>query len=108
YRALIENATDVVLVLDGEGRIQYASSSLEPVLGYLPEETLGARAFDYVSPDETAPLTDALQSALRRPGIGLSPLGFHVRHKAGHWRLLEVHVKNLLDDPAVRGIVGTC
>ena len=41
FRALVQNSSDVVLILDEEANVSYASPSLERVFGFTPEEVLG-------------------------------------------------------------------
>jgi len=40
-RALIENTSDIITILDAEGIIRYESPSVERVLGYKPHELIG-------------------------------------------------------------------
>ena len=41
YRALIENALDIITVVDRDGKILFESPALYRVLGYRPEYALG-------------------------------------------------------------------
>ena len=51
-RALIENATDGITVVDAEGRILYEGPSAERMLGYKPEEMVGHYVMDFLSPED--------------------------------------------------------
>jgi PAS domain S-box-containing protein len=44
FQALVEQSNDIVSIIDTDGRYIYQSPSLERLLGYDPEETLGERA----------------------------------------------------------------
>ncbi|WP_300524608.1 PAS domain S-box protein [Aminiphilus sp.] len=46
FRALVENSSDVVWEMDGEGRFTYVSPKLEELLGISPEKVLGMRFYD--------------------------------------------------------------
>ncbi len=104
FRSLIENAQDLITVLDGKGRITYESPSLQRVLGYTPEELLGRSVFDYFHPYDRPMLVKQFERILAAPGLTESA-EVRFRHKDGSWRVLEGVAKNLLSDPAVDGIV---
>ncbi len=104
FRSLIENALDVITVLDSEARIRFTSPSVERVLGYKPEEVTGRSALDLVSPEDFSATFQAIQEILQHPEKTATAL-FRVRHQNGSWRYLEAIGRNLLDDPAVRGFV---
>ncbi len=55
WQAMIENAHDILTILDAEGRMTYQSPSLTRVLGWRPEELIGRSAFAFMHPDD-APL----------------------------------------------------
>lgn len=52
FQLMVESATDLIVVLDAAGRCVYASPALFDVIGRVPEEVVGAWAFDYVHPDD--------------------------------------------------------
>ena len=65
-RALIENATDGITVVDAEGLILYEGASAEH-LGYKPEEMVGHYAMDFMSPEDYAPVVDKIRRAFENP-----------------------------------------
>ena len=104
FRRLIENALDLITILDADGTIRYQSPSTRQVLGYEAEDFLGKKASDFIHPDESAAFAQALNNA--RQQQGKTPIWtFRFRHKDGSWRVLEGSGNNLLDDPVVAGIV---
>src|SRR3954468_8324635 len=104
YRSLIENSSDAVLVLDAEGTIRYATSSIEPALGWPPEALLGTSLLQRVHPDDQAWARTRLGAAAR-PGRAEEPMLIRWRHRDDSVRSLEIKRNNLLDDPAVGGVV---
>ena len=104
FRALIENATDIISILDGEGIIRYQSPSIERVVGYKPEELIGKRTFDFTHPEDQPRMISTFTNILQTPGV-TSPIVARLRHKNGSWRTLEGIANNLLNDPFVAGIV---
>ena len=51
FRSLIENALDIITILDAGGTIQYSSPSVQRVLGYAPETLRGRPIVDLVHPE---------------------------------------------------------
>lgn len=104
FRSLIENALDMITVLDADGGILFASPSVRRTLGYEPEELLGTRVFDFVHPDDADRMRRGLADSVRT-GERSPPIEIRLRHRDGSWRLLESVGESLLDDPAVAGVV---
>jgi PAS domain S-box-containing protein len=106
FRSLVEHTSDIITILDADGTIRYVSPAVERVMGYKPEEQVGTNAFGSVDPDDREQASNTFAEVLKGPGLHPS-LEFRVPHKNGSWRYLEHVVNNLLDDPAVRGVVVT-
>jgi diguanylate cyclase (GGDEF)-like protein/PAS domain S-box-containing protein len=104
YRALVEQSTDLVLLVTPEGTIRYASPSHERVLGLRVQDLAGTSVTTFVDCEDRACLGESLE-AVRRVG-GIMRLGeFRVRHADGTQRTLEMFANNRLADPAVGGII---
>ena len=104
FRSLFENALELITVLDPQGRILYENPSNGKFVGYGRKEMQGQNAFSFFHPDDLPAVQAAFAEALKRPGA-TPRLTLRMRHKDGSWRWLEAYGNNLLDDPAVRGIV---
>jgi PAS domain S-box-containing protein len=106
FRALIENAQDAIVVIDGRGAILYASPSIDRVAGYPSSELQGKSVIDLLDPTEAGGSLSLLSLAVANPGASLSkPKEIRFRHKDGSWRILEFVGRNFLDDPRIGGIV---
>jgi two-component system, cell cycle sensor histidine kinase and response regulator CckA len=104
FKSLIEQAMDIIAVLDADGAVRYASPSVRPLLGYGAEELVGQHIFDLVHPDDIGPALRVFAEGVAT-GQGGRLLGLQVRHKDGTYRSLEAIGRFLLDDPVVRGVV---
>ena len=104
FRSLVQNSSDIITILEADGTVRYVSPAVERVMGYKPEEQVGTNAFGSVHPDDRYRALDTFAEVLKRPGLH-PRLEFRVPHKDGSWRYLEHVVNNLLDDPAVQGVV---
>jgi PAS domain S-box-containing protein len=104
FRSLIEQAMDIIAVLDASGAIRYASPSVSQLLGYAPEELVGRQMLDLVHADDAeATLKVFAEGVATRKGGRLLEVRF--RHKDGTFRILEAVGRYLLDDPVVHGVV---
>jgi PAS domain S-box-containing protein len=104
FRALVQSSSDLVFAVDATRSITYASPSCTTVLGYEPEVLLGSETGTLVHPDDFDVLLQAFLGIVGDPG-GSVEFSIRVRHQDGTWRWLEGLATNLLDDPAVAGMV---
>ena len=104
FRSLVHNASDIIVILEADGTIRYVSPAIERVLGLQPEDVVGKNAVAFVDPLDRNEAIRIFAEAKKEPGIR-PPVEFRLRHENGNWRHLEINRSNLLDDPAVGGIV---
>ena len=105
FRSLIENASDAIAIIDAEGKFAFASESYVNVLGFTSAELQGTPVLDYVHEEDLPAATRSLERMLSEPG-GTVHITLRCRHKDGSWRMLDARARNLMDDPAVGGIVS--
>ena len=101
---LIEHQLDFVMALDGAACISYASPSVERAFGYRREELTGRPLLDFIHPDDAERVAAFIGRYLTEPGL-IPAIEARIVAKDGSWRLLEAIANNLLNDPAVRGVV---
>jgi PAS domain S-box-containing protein len=88
FRSLIENTSDIISVLDGEGGIRYVSPAVERILGYRPDELIDKDALGFVHPDDALKMRTALGLIMTRKGTeSFSNCRFKCHD--GCWRILE-------------------
>ena len=97
-RALIENASDGITVLDPDGRIIYETPSAEHLLGYKPEEMIGRYAGDFTRPEDVAPLIDKIRRALENPQE-VQTIRVRARRRDGSTINVEAVGRRLRDPP---------
>ena len=97
YRMVVDNATDLVALIDPDGTFVYTSPSYVSVTGYESEEMIGRSAFDFDDPGSDRAVRDAFARALS--GVHQVPGRYRLLHKDGHPVDLEVVAWHpLLDD----------
>ena len=88
FRLLIENASDLISVIDNQGALLFQSPSAGRMLGYRPEEMIGHSLFEYLHPEDAPRLGPAIQRAAANPGLPVS-VEYRFRHQEGSWRYIQ-------------------
>lgn len=105
YRSLIENSTDIITVLQANGTIRYSSMSMTRTLGYKPEALVGRNFLDLVDQEARDQLAALIANVQATPGSVMPAKNFRMLRNNGALLDFEAVVSNLLDNPAVEGIV---
>ncbi len=104
YRSLIENTSDIIALLDRQGRFKYASPSIVRILGVKTEADAGALG-DFLNDKGKLALDEAIRRSAAAWGAS-EQVEVDAQHSSGAIRTLEVSLHNMLDSPAVNGIVA--
>ena len=96
YRALWENAEDVLYILDLDGRLTDVNQQGERLTGYARADLLGRPILDLIAPADHAVMRDQL--ARKLAGVPVTAYQVVLRTRAGDERLLEVRSRLLADD----------
>ncbi len=88
FRMMIENALDLITILNVDGTMSYVSPSHKSLIGYDEKELLGRRVFDFIHPEDLPHVMDIFTEGLQNSGT-LHSVEFRVRHKEGHWITLD-------------------
>ncbi|MFJ9902560.1 putative bifunctional diguanylate cyclase/phosphodiesterase [Streptomyces sp. NPDC101152] len=104
FRTLVQNASDVILILDDEDRVRYASPSADQILGVPDLE--GTHLIDLVPPQDSHRVVETLGRI--RSG--------EYQNRREHWRMarvdrasieVEVRWSDLREEATVGGVVLT-
>ncbi len=105
FRQLIENAGEIVLVLEQSGTIRYVSPAVERVLGHKPSDILGHDIFEYAHPEDLVAARTELLKLIGLPDGSSKILELRAQRRNETWCSMEVSAQNLLGMPGVRGVV---
>jgi len=106
FRALIQNSSDIIRILDPEGRIAYESPSSERILGYPQEYMINRDPMEFIHPDDLGRVKADLQDVVDKKNSG-TPTEFRIRKADGEYIWVDSVGINLQDIPGVNGIVIT-
>ena len=104
FRALVQHAADIIVVLEPGGIISYVSPAVEATFGTRPEDVVGVNFEGFLDEQGVAQADALMQELLAHPDRSF-PAEFHIFDGAA-WRWIEATWTNQLHEPAVRGIVG--
>ena len=104
FRSLIQNSSDVTMIIDQAGVFRYLSPAVEQLLGYRPVALVGRTATDYVHPDDQDYLRLRLGEEFQTSS-DTAVLEFRMVRRDGSRRDVEAVISNQLDRPSVAGYV---
>ncbi len=90
YRAIIENAYDLIIEASDTGICQYISPNCHEILGYETSEWLHRSFFDFVHPEDRANLLEDFKTHI----LDLKKIDMvcRIQNKQGEWRWFESHI----------------
>ena len=104
FASLVQNASDVILVVGEDGTISYQTPSTERMLGYGVDSLLGVDLVEIVHVDDAPRVLAYLQELAGKAGSS-STIEWRLRHQDGRWLSVEAVGTSLLNDPNVQGVV---
>jgi PAS domain S-box-containing protein len=106
FIALVENARDVIFILDEDQRVKFVNAALTRTLAHDKEHFLNRRIDDLIHPDDRRLLKSVLNATMQtNPGALLE---LRLRDAGGGWREHDVGLTDLRGDPVVQGVVVDC
>ncbi|MCP2325274.1 diguanylate cyclase (GGDEF)-like protein/PAS domain S-box-containing protein [Hamadaea flava] len=105
FRALVHNTADVILILDADDHVRYASPAATAMFG--TSSVLKMPLLDLVDPSSKVQAAAELQAVCRTGDRAVRGSDWTVRGPNGPALQAEVAWRDLRADPAVQGIVVT-
>ncbi len=102
-RAFVENALDVILVIDRQGQVMYSSPSIERLIGRSAAAAIGENWFDWLSPADVEPARARLAEAVAEDKPVFDQL--RVLHQDGKPRYVELVGRPAFDVRGVGGVI---
>lgn len=104
FKALIQDGSDMISIMDENAVYMYVSPTKFKVLGISSEMMIGKSAVDFIHDDDKERTFKAFKELSYKEQALLKP--FRFADVNGNWRWLEATITNLTKDPAVRGYVA--
>jgi diguanylate cyclase (GGDEF)-like protein/PAS domain S-box-containing protein len=104
FRSLVQNGSDLVVVVGRDGTIAYESPAVERILGFDPVERIDQPLSGILHPEDVANVTMLLGTIAEQPGADVGGEA-RLAHRDGSWRTFEWTARNLVEEPSVAGYV---
>lgn len=102
YRALVQQSSDVIMVVEPDLTVRYVSDSMETIFGHQPPALVGRKL------EAATGGSNALTEALKRttiPAGHVSRVEWELTDATGRIRYAETAISNLVGDPSVGALV---
>ena len=106
FRSLIQNSSDVTMILGEQGVFRYVSPAIKDLLHYEPDELVGRLATDFVHPEDLDTVLKMLNAEEFLVESGQATLEFRMLRRDGTTRDVEAVVSNQTDRASVAGYVS--
>ncbi|WP_081210092.1 PAS domain S-box protein [Salegentibacter sediminis] len=104
FKALVQDGSDMISIIDENYHYSYVSPSVENILDAEPENMEGRNVFDFIHPEDEIRIKKYLKFAGNKKTVQLP--SYRYKNGNGNWRWLETIMSDLRDDPAVGGFVA--
>lgn len=103
FKALVQDGSDLIAILDLNGEFTYVSPTSTMILGIKPENAIGKKMIDFIHRDDRELIKGIMMNLPRRRRFVIE----QVRFKSDdiHYKWLEASVTNMLHEPSVEGFV---
>jgi PAS domain S-box-containing protein len=104
FRSLVENTSDIIVILNLDGKIRHESPSITRTLGFSPDLLLKSDIFSIIPEPEIPVMQGVLAESVRNPGL-VRPFCVKVKNSKGEVSVMEGIISNLYGTPVIDGIV---
>jgi diguanylate cyclase (GGDEF)-like protein/PAS domain S-box-containing protein len=105
FRSLIQNSSDVTMILGDAAEFRYVSPAIKDLLQYEPDELFGRDSTEFVHPEDLHIVRTLLGGEFQSEP-GTATLEFRMVRKDGMARDVEAVVSNQTSRPSVAGYVA--
>lgn len=105
FRGVIEHAHEIILLLEEDGTVVYASPAFARQTGFEEWEILGQTFDTFIHADDRGQAAASLAAVRGAPPSEVHALEYRFSVKSGAWRSFDANVTNLLADDTVHAIV---
>ena len=104
HRALTENLSDAIILINEKGKIIYQSAAVGRIGGYASEEIKDETIFEFIHPEDVPRSIELFKKAQALPGVPLNGQ-YRSLHKDGRYIWIEGTITNLLHNESVNAYI---
>jgi len=105
FKALTDQSSDIIAIVNREGLITYENKAIEEVLGFKTNERLGCRGFDNIHPDDMSFVAGEFERLFQDVNAPVSRSEVRLRDKNGNWTFFESVASNLSNNNVVEALI---
>lgn len=105
FSKLVQNSSDIFVIIRPDGVMRYISHALEKITGYRPDE-LKKSFYSVVHPDDVPRLEKAWAECTSNPEKTFK-IEYRQCHKDSGFVHLEAIAQSFIDDPDINGVIAT-
>lgn len=106
YKAVVEDGSDIIFIVDFEGNILYHNASVHETLGYRARSLMGKNFFDYILPSSLDEFKANFKQTQKRAYTEKVEFQFLCKDKT--FRFLEFNAINLKNKEGLPGLILDC
>lgn len=103
-QVLLENASEVITIYEEDRTVRYISPSVERILGYSATDLIGQNDLSHVDEEHKGVFENMFDQLIENPFQPVT-IQYVYHRKDGGTIWLEATGKNMLQDPAIKGII---
>ena len=104
FRLLVKNSSDIMGIIDPDGKQRYVSDAAENITGFSARDLASKNISEVIHPDDFLKVLEAFERCLVRPDKLMRVEYRHI-HKTKEWVYFEAIAQSFIDDPSVRGVI---
>ncbi|WP_342333173.1 PAS domain S-box protein [Pedobacter sp. FW305-3-2-15-E-R2A2] len=103
FKAMVQDGSDLIAIIDMDGKYKYVSPTSLRILGINATELIGKNVFDLMHPDDKKATVKDFQHLKYQKQLQLLP--FRFKNAEGEYRWIETIITNMVDDPTIEGMI---
>jgi PAS domain S-box-containing protein len=105
FRALAEQSSDIIVLVNRKGIITYENQAVERYLGLKVEERIGAGVFERIHPDDLKLSIDTFNTLSGDINAPDPHFEIRLRHRNGSWHTFELVGSKMIHDNVVEYVI---
>lgn len=106
YKAVVEDGSDIIFIIDYDGQILYHNSSVKDTLGYKPKSLVGSNFFSFLLPSTVSTFKKTYSKIKRK--LYQEGVEFQFLCRDGSYKYLELNSINLKQKEKIEGFILDC
>jgi len=104
FKALVQDGSDLVMILKFDGNLTYVSPSSKLVMGITADLLIDNNLFEFIHEDDLDQVKESITLLQSKKRVQIP--SYRIKNSSNKWRWIETILTNLYDDTSVNGIVA--